>query len=514
MNHAGTGAADSRAGEAREAPRQADNAAAERPPRAEGPGAGTPLSSRMRLSSSRLASLFILIFAAGVTVVLTAVYFLTARVLDREVDAMITAEVGHLVDDYARGGLLQLVSTLRRRTDSWGRFGAVYLLTEANGYPIAGNIAHWPSEVQRYDDWIEFEIDASEAGGAIAHPVRAQTFLLPGGRRLLVGTDILERRRLASSLRIAIFWGVGATVLLATLIGIGYSRRIRRRVSAFAATCESIMAGDLSRRLPVEAAHDEFDALGSAVNRMLERIEQQTDVLRTTFDSAAHDLRGPLYRARVRIEETLQHEGLNEVSRETMEATLAELERVQRTLGTLLQIAQAEGRGRAVPTEKVDLAALARELVELYTPEAGERGIALRYQGAEVAHLHGNRQLLAQALVNLIENAIKYVAPGGHIDVDVMLENALDGSPRHGASEVQRHEGGMIVLRVADDGPGIPEADRQRILQPFVRLERDRDQIGSGLGLSLVTAVMRLHRASIELLDNRPGLIVQCRLPQ
>lgn len=455
-----------------------------------------PPHSRMRLSSSRLAALFVVIFAAGITLILTAVYFLTARVLDREVDAVINTEVAHLVDDYARGGLLQLVSTLHRRADSWGRSGAVYLLTEANGYPIAGNLARWPQNVETYDDWIEFEIDASEAGGVVAHPVRAHMFLLPGNRRLLVGTDILERRRLASRLRTAMFWGVGSSVLLATLFGLSYSRRIRRRVRAFAATCESIMAGDLSQRLPVEAAHDEFDELGAAVNLMLERIEQQTDMLRTTFDSAAHDLRGPLYRARVRIEESLQHAGLSENSRETMEATLAELERVQRTLGTLLQIAQADGRGREVPTEDVDVAALARELVDLYKPEAGTRDIALEYSGADSAIISGNRQLLAQALVNLIENAIKYVPPGGRIDASAT--STADA----------------VTLAVADNGPGIPAADRQRILQPFVRLERDREQVGSGLGLSLVAAVMRLHRADLELLDNQPGLIVRCKLPK
>jgi signal transduction histidine kinase len=252
-------------------------------------------------------------------------------------------------------------------------------------------------------------------------------------------------------------------------------------VRTIAATCESIMAGDLSRRLPVEAAHDEFDALGSAVNRMLETIEQQTDMLRTTFDSAAHDLRGPLYRARVRIEESLQHEGLSDNVRETMEATLAELDRVQRTLGTLLQIAQTDGRGREVPTEDVDVAALASELVELYQPEAGTRNISLDYQGDSATIIRGNRQLLAQAVVNLIENAIKYVPEGGKVEASV------------------RTTGDSVTLTVADNGPGIPAADRQRILQPFVRLERDRDQVGSGLGLSLVAAVMRLHRASMEL---------------
>jgi signal transduction histidine kinase len=454
-----------------------------------------PLASRMRLSTSRLAALFIVIFAAGVTLVLTSVYFLTARVLDNEVDAVINSEVNNLVDDYARGGLLQLVATLHRRADGWGRSGAVYLLVENNGFPIAGNLARWPQVVSRYNDWVEFEIDASEAGGIVSHPVRAQIIRLPGNRWLLVGTDILDRRRLASRLRTAMFWGVGTSVLLATLFGLSYSRRIRRRVRVIAATCESIMAGDLSRRLPVEAAHDEFDALGAAVNRMLETIEQQTDMLRTTFDSAAHDLRGPLYRARVRIEESLQHEGLSENVRETMEATLAELDRVQRTLGTLLQIAQTDGRGREVPTEAVDVAALARELVELYQPEAGTRNITLDYQGDTSATIHGNRQLLAQAVVNLLENAIKYVPEGGKVAASVRVDS------------------GSVTLTVADNGPGIPAADRQRILQPFVRLERDRDQVGSGLGLSLVAAVMRLHRATIELLDNQPGLIVRCVLP-
>jgi signal transduction histidine kinase len=198
----------------------------------------------------------------------------------------------------------------------------------------------------------------------------------------------------------------------------------------------------------------------------------------------------------VRIEESLQHEGLSEDARGTMEATLAELERVQRTLGTLLQIAQAEGRGRDIPTEPVDLAALARELVELYRPEAATRDITLEYRGDEAANTHGNSQLLAQVLVNLIENAIKYVSPGGRIDVSVAVEPET------------------IALQVADNGPGIPAADRQRILQPFVRLERDREQVGSGLGLSLVAAVVRLHRGNIELLDNNPGLIVRCNLPR
>ncbi len=448
-----------------------------------------------RLSSSRLAVLYVLIFAVGITSVLTAVYVLTARVLDREVDAVIQAEVNGLIEDYQQGGLLGLINTLYTRTDSWGRSGAVYLLSDAYGTRIAGNIAHWPERIDNGSRWIEFEIDASEHGVVVAHPVRAQAFRLPGGRRLLIGTDILERKRLASRLSSAMWWGSGLSVALAALLGVAYSSRVRRRVGAIAVTCDNIMRGDLSQRLAIEGARDEFDELSAAVNQMLERISQQTAVLRTTFDSAAHDLRAPLYRARVRIEEALQHPDVTGSSRDTMEATLAELDRVQRTLGTLLQIAQADGRAFEMAQEELDLAALARELVDLYQPEAGARGIALSSNAPSGAMVRGNRQLLAQALVNLLENALKYVPAGGHVNVDVAAANQ------------------GVTLTVGDDGPGVPEADRQRILQPFIRLERDRSRDGSGLGLSLVAAVIRLHRATIELLDNQPGLLVRCQLP-
>lgn len=452
-------------------------------------------SKKFRLSSARLTTLYVLIFAAGITVLLAAVYVLTARVLDREVDAVIQAEVNGLIDDYRAGGLLQLISTLNLRADSWGRSGAVYLLANPDGSRIAGNVAAWPTHMSPGDKWMEFEIDASEHGGIVAHPVRAQVFRLPGGRQLLVGTDVLERKRLASRLRSAMLWGIGLCVSLSFLISYGYSQRVRRRVSAVATTCENIMTGDLSQRLAIEDSRDEFDELASTVNRMLERIAQQTEVLRTTFDSAAHDLRAPLYRARVRIEEALQHAEVTGESRATMEATLAELDRVQRTLGTLLQIAQADGRSRVLAQEKVDLTNLAREIVDLYQPEAGSRGITLTFQGAAPAILAGNQQLLAQALVNLVENALKYVPPKGRVDVSV-------------EPDVEQ-----ITLRVADNGPGVPAQDRQRVLQPFVRLDRDHEQIGSGLGLSLVAAVMRLHRATVELLDNAPGLVVKCALP-
>lgn len=449
----------------------------------------------LRLSSARLAILYVVIFAVGISGLLAIVFVRTSRVLDHEVDAVIQAEVNGLIDVYRQGGLLPLISALNRRNDSWGRSGAVYLLAERNGLIIAGNLQRWPPRIAINQQWIEFHIDASEQGGTVSHPVRAQIFELPGNRMLLVGTDILERERLGSRLRAAMLWGVALCVALATLVSYLYSRGVRRRIASIANTCNTIIAGDLSKRLSVDGTHDEFDELSGTVNLMLDRIEQQTAVLRTTFNSAAHDLRAPLYRARVRIEETLQHPDTDGAPRATMEATLAELERVQRTLSTLLQIAQAEGRGHETPTEDVDLAALAREMTDLYGPEATAHSITLTFNGIDGALVRGNQQLLAQVMVNLIENALKYVPAGGAVAVGVQREDKY------------------VVLSVADNGPGIPAENRDHVLQPFHRLERDRDQRGSGLGLSLVAAVTRLHDGSIELLHNEPGLRVVCRFP-
>lgn len=451
---------------------------------------------RLRSSSSRLAATFVVVFAIAMSALLFSLYVWTARVLDREVETLIRSEVESLADEYARGGVLQLVSALHRRSDNWGRTGMVYLLMDTNGYTIAGNLEDWPYDAVTTDSGIEFEIET--AAGAV-HPIRAHVFQLPAERQLLVGTEISERRQLARRLRTLMAWTIGASIVLATLLGGGYSRRVRKRVAQIAATCRTIMQGELSRRLPLDGTRDEFDELSIAVNRMLDRIEQQTQLLQTTFDSAAHDLRAPLYRARVRIEEALQHEDLGAAPRETMEATIAELDRVQRTLGTLLQIAQASALTRDIATDVVDMAALAEELVDLYQPEAAARAQQLRFvreAGSGGARIRGNRQLLAQLIVNLLENALKYVPSGGAITVRVTSDAAHVG------------------LLVADNGPGIPAQERTTVLQPFARLERDRQTSGSGLGLSLVAAVVQLHGGTLELEDNEPGLVVRCGWPR
>jgi len=427
----------------------------------------------------------------GVSALLLSVYLLTQRAMERQVDLVVETEIESLREDYRSGGRKRLIEVLDRRTDDWGRLGAAYLLIDKQGAPLAGNLPAWPTMSNPEGAWREFEITVNDQGSSINHPVRAAVVALDGNR-LLVGTDISERRRFTQRLRAMTFWGMGLTAALIAVTGWWFTRQLAARVREIAEACDSIISGDLTRRLPLGTSADEFSQLSNTVNGMLDRIEQQTGAVRVTFNSAAHDLRAPLYRIRARLETSLQAEDAASPAGRAVQATLEDLERVQRTLATLLQIAQAEAGGGGVPPESVDLAQMATELGELYALEARERGLNLRVRAIAPANIRGHRQLLAQLLTNLLENAIKYVPKGGNVDLQVASS------------------GTQITLSVADDGPGIPSTAHSAMLLPFRRLERDQSAPGSGLGLSLVAAVVRLHHGQLELQSAEPGLRVCC----
>jgi len=446
----------------------------------------------LQSSAVRLAFLYVGVFTLAVGVLLAAVFLATQRELAREVDLVIGAELEGLHDEYEEGGLQSLIETLNRRTDSWGRTGAVYMLIDADGNRVAGNLSAWPPAAAAGAQWIEFDLQAREHGAEIDHPVRAGIDAFDG-HRLLVGTDVSERRTFVRRLRQAMLWSVTLAALLSGLIGWWYSRRVSARVRAAAAACEHIISGDLAQRLPVSRANDEFDQLAGAVNHALDRVERQTAVVRATFNSAAHDLRSPLYRLRVRLETAAQRQGEGEELREAVGAAIGDLDRVQRTLATLLQIARADSGAGLAESETVDLAELAREMTELYAPATREAGLALAVHAPPTCMVQGNRQLLAQMLANLLENALKFVPAGGAVEVGLTGTGGADA-----------------VLSVVDNGPGIPDEQRAAALQPFRGLERDDTRAGSGLGLSLVAAVMRLHGGRVVLADRAPGLEVRC----
>ena len=450
---------------------------------------------RFLSSSARLALWYLCGAALGISALLWSTYLLTQRAMERQVDLVVETEIESLREDYRGGGIARLIEVLDQRDDDWGRLGAAYLLMDRQGNQLAGNLSSWPKQFTTAGAWLEFDIRASERGGAVDHPVRATVVTLDGNR-LLVGTDVSERRRFAVRLRTTTYWGMGLTVAFMALTGLWFSRRVAARVRAVAQACKRIISGDLARRLPRERNADEFDQLASAVNGMLDRIEQQTAIVNITFNSAAHDLRAPLYRMRARLEAALTGMVAGVAGESSagaaMRATIDDLERVQRTLATLLQIAQAEAGGNNASREPVDLAQMVRELGELYEPEARERGLTLKVQADTPARLSAHQQLLAQLVTNLLENALKYVPSGGGIRLEITASEAL------------------IQLTVSDDGPGIPTALHAEMLLPFRRQVRDGATPGSGLGLSLVAAVARLHHGKLEMLDAAPGLIVRC----
>jgi signal transduction histidine kinase len=453
---------------------------------------------RLRSSTARLGLLYLLGGVLGVGALLWTVFLLTERAMDRQVDLVIETEAESLREEYKGGGLQRLVDVLDQRTDDWGRLGAVYILLDPQGMPLAGNLSAWPGQLTPEGNWRRFQINAVERGREVMHLVRAAVVELDGNR-LLVGTDLSDRLRFTARLRATTLWGIASTVALMALIGWWFSRGVAGRVRGVAQACASIISGDLARRLPVAEGYDEFDQLAAAVNDMLDRIEHQTQAVRTTFDSAAHDLRAPMYRIRSRLEAALTELAPEAPAHVAMQATIVDLERVQRTLAMLLQIAQAEaggGNGGGARTERVDLAQMARELGELYAPEARERGLLLQVNAQLPAVVSGHQQLLAQLCTNLLENAIKYVPAGGHVEVHVYSD------------------GGRVQLSVSDDGPGIPPEARAAMVLPFRRLGRDAAAPGSGLGLSLVAAVVRLHHGQLELEnasgESGNGLRVRC----
>jgi signal transduction histidine kinase len=324
--------------------------------------------------------------------------------------------------------------------------------------------------------------------------VRAAVRTLPDGNLLLVGTDISQGRRFAEKFRFATLAGIGLSTLVAAIAGFWFSYRLARRVGEVTHTCQRILAGESGRRLPLAGANDEFDALAASVNRVLERLEEQAGTLRATFDSTAHDLRAPLQRLRARMDALLlRSPPLEAAVHESIEAALREVDHLQRTLATLLQIALAESGTALAAPAAVDVGELAVELVELFEPVAGAQGLTLDCRHEQAAIVQGNRQLLAQLLTNLIENGLKYVPAGGRIEVAV------------------RRVADRVSLVVSDNGPGIAAADRSRAAQPFVRFGSAGE--GSGLGLSLAAAIARLHRGRLALESNEPGLKVVVELP-
>jgi signal transduction histidine kinase len=441
-------------------------------------------------SPFRIAIVYSIVFAIGAAALIYAVDFAVSRVVDGSTDNLIEAEVQGLREQMLVLSRSDFIELVEQRSQDQDVRGAVYLMVDPQLRPVAGNVPAWP-KINTKEKWFLFKVSVPFGDETREHEMRARYFALPGGFQMLVGHDVQERQDVKSLM----MRGLIAAVVLTLLLGLGggfwMGRRILAQAGAISAVATQIMRGDLSQRLPVRDADDEINTLAREINTMLDKIEQLTLGMRTVLDSAAHDLRTPLNRLQASAEGAMSSLTPGSAERRVLERVTAEVDQMRSTLDALLRIALAETG--TVAREQVDLSELVGSVVELYAPVSEERGIVLESSVAPGAHVQGNRQLLAQALANLIDNAIKFTPDGGHIRV------ALDGS------------GSAPQVIVEDNGPGIPADKREIVLGRRVRLDEARNVPGSGLGLSLVAAVTKLHGARLVLDDAGPGLKVSLK---
>jgi signal transduction histidine kinase len=439
-----------------------------------------------RTLAFRIVLVYLALFAVSAGALAGFTYWNTKRALDEETDQTIQAEIAGLSEQYQRQGLGGLTDVITARSMHAGQ--GLYLLVGPLGHPLAGNLDAWPTVKRTGNRFVEFDYERRIGGILEHHPARGRVFKLVGGLQLLVARDVHERSDTERMFTTALPWSVALMLTLGLIGGAVMSRNLLKRLDQINSTSREIMAGHLSRRLPLSRAGDEFDTLARNLNRMLERIERLMKGMREVTDSVAHDLRSPLNRLRNRLEGTLRRLPADDQEAPEIEAAITETDRLISTFDSLLLIAEAEAGAARNSMSRVNLSDLAHDVWELYQPVAEESGIALEMMPAQPLEVRGNGNLLSQALANLVDNAIKYTPSGGRVTI---------------AAE---HNGKGAIVSVADNGPGIPEDDRPRAIERFVRLEASRHSPGTGLGLSLVAAVARLHEARLELSDNHPGL--------
>lgn len=459
------------------------------------------LGKLLRTTAFQLTLAYLLIFVVFAVSLLGYFALNTRRLITEQITRTVNTEIGRLREQYNEAGIRGLVLVLDLRSRRPG--SSLYLVTTPTGEGLAGNVGSLEPGVLDRPGWLETSYRRIEAPDGVEHRALVQVVELPGGFRLLVGRDLEERERIYAIISNAGRWSFALVVVLGLAGGFFVSRRVLKRIDAMTDTANTIMAGDLSGRLPIAGTGDELDRLASNVNAMLERIEALMRGLKEVSDNIAHDLKTPLTRMRNRCEQALRGEQGRDY-RTALETTIAESDDLIRTFDALLMIARAEsGQARGNMAE-FDAAEIARDVGELYEPLAEQKGLALKIEAPAAAAVRGNRELISQALANLVDNAIKYARPDDNkingADADILVKAGAEGE--------------RITLSVADRGPGIPEADRGRVVERFVRLEQSRSEPGCGLGLSLASAVARLHGGELKLEDNRPGLRSIIALPR
>jgi signal transduction histidine kinase len=452
-----------------------------------------------RTTAFKLSAVYLAVFTVFAAFLIGYLARNTTEILQGQMISAVDSEIRGMSEQYRRGGVARLARFIELRSRQPG--ASLYLIADRGGGKIAGNVESVPSAVlnrvnadPQIIPYVRLNEDNSE--GRYAALVRV--IGLPDGFRILVGRDMSESEALAAVVRRSLYLTVAMMVVLGLISWLFVSRRVLKRIDAIAETSRRIVDGDLSGRLEVTGTGDEFDRLAESLNIMLVRIERLLLGMKQVSDNIAHDLKTPLTRMRNRVERALgQGKGEAEY-RDALQATIEESDQLIRTFNALLMIARMEAGFSEAEFKEFDATEVARDVFELYEPLAEEAGVALKLVSAGPTSMRATRELIGQALANLVDNAVKYAGEGADNPQVVIAV---------------RRKADFVELSVSDNGSGIAEADRARATERFVRLEESRSKPGAGLGLSLVSAVAQLHGGALQFGDNGPGLVAVLRIP-
>ena len=446
------------------------------------------LLKTLRSSTFKQALIAIGTFGMIVSALFSYVYLSTSSYVRSRSDRGIMTEYSSLESAYERSGRDGLIVLIKQRIADKSFADNVYIVVDPSLAALGGNLTAWPSAATAARGWIEFRAGEPLPHAANRPLVRAMLQTFPDGDRLLVGKDISDLDRFADQIKTAMISVAALLFVVAGVASILVTRRTVGRIESINATSRAIMRSGLDQRIPLRGTHDEWDRVAENLNLMLDRIETLMGEVRQVSDNVAHDLRTPLTRMRGRLEKAYHGQRISEDDQALIGDTIADLDAVLRIFSSLTRIAQIETQARKGAFRTVNLVEIAGEVVELYDAAAEQEGTRLTVVGDREVMVTGDRDLIFDAIANLVDNAIKHGRAGGQV---VVANENIDGKP---------------VISISDDGPGIPAHEYEQVFKRFYRLEHNRYTPGNGLGLSLVAAVAHLHGARIEMLDNSPGL--------
>ncbi|HEY1931579.1 MAG TPA: HAMP domain-containing sensor histidine kinase [Acetobacteraceae bacterium] len=445
----------------------------------------------LRSAGFRFAVVYAVLLALSAAALALFLWWATAGLLDRQTEAAIRSDAQGLSERWADGGLPALVLTIDDRLAGNVDDDAIYFLADPGMRRVAGNLERWPSSVRQSNAW--YELPVRRAG--ITSLALVQRYDLPNGFHLLIGRDVRVRAQLRTLLTDALLWALVIVVAMATAGALVVRSLFKRTLANVSATATAIAAGDFAQRVKLSGRGDEFDQLAETINDMLDRIGRLMDGVRQVSNAIAHDLRTPITRARTRLEDAALHARDADALRAAIERATADLDGIVSVFQALLRISEIEAGSRRSAFARLDVAPLLADIAELYGVVAEEKGVTLAVESPDHLPAYGDRDLIQQAVTNLVDNAVKFTPSGG--TVRLRAQTVPSG----------------LEIGVIDQGPGIPDADKSRATERFFRGEAARNTPGAGMGLALVQAVAQLHGGALRLEDAHPGLMAVLALP-